>query len=457
MNQTKKIIQINPELFNQSTKKEKVKTKPLISPNIIKNKFLKRIKEHKLKEIERSQKKGLNNENDASTSKYSDEFNDSIEYLQNISNQQKMKPENILKQREKLENKTLKHYNTPVNIDLPDDLKEDFVKMENIPLQSEKHYPMQLNYSSNDVPYGILKRGNKPTYREWNKTRKMEPQPILNEREERLRILREKIRQKQLSVKPDFTSTQIPAQAPIQTLTQPLAEIPMHVPVQTLTQPLAEIPMHVPAQTQMHVPAQTQMHVPVETQMHVPAQTQMHVPGQTQMHVPAQTQMHVPAQTQMHVPAQTQTHVPAQTQMHVPGQTQMHIPITSWPQANPHARQIVEPVTLESQPKKSFMKRITKKTSKHKYTLGKSKIKKMVTVLLKNQNTRKKILHAQKEIKQHPMVDIKKYLKKHNLIKIGSHAPNDVVRKLYESAVLAGDINNSNTEMMLHNFIKDSE
>ena len=418
MNQTKKIIQINPELFNQSIKKEKVKPKPMISPNIIKNKFLKRIKEHKLKEIERSQIKGQNNENDANTSKYSDEFNDSIEYLQNISNQQKMKPANISKQREKLENKTLKHYSTPVNIDLPDDLKEDFVKMDTLALHSEKHYPMQLNNSFDDVPYGILKRGNKPTYREWNKTRKMEHAPILNEREERLRILREKIRQKQLSVKPEFTSSQ---PVPIQEQ--------YNEPASYQSQP--QPPMHIPVQPPVHIPVQPQVHVPVQPQVHVPVQPQVHVPVQPPLHIQLQPQLHAPVQP------------PVQSIQ----------PIT-WSQEEPS---IVEPVSPNPQPKKSFMKRITKKTSKRKYTLGKSKIKKMVTILLKNQNTRKKILHAQKELKQHSIVDIKKYLKKHNLIKIGSHAPNDVVRKLYESAVLAGDINNSNSEMMLHNFITDSE
>ena len=52
------------------------------------------------------------------------------------------------------------------------------------------------------------------------------------------------------------------------------------------------------------------------------------------------------------------------------------------------------------------------------------------------------------------MANIKKYLRKHNLIKIGSIAPDDVLRNIYERSYLSGDVYNKNPDMLIHNFLK---
>jgi uncharacterized membrane-anchored protein len=99
---------------------------------------------------------------------------------------------------------------------------------------------------------------------------------------------------------------------------------------------------------------------------------------------------------------------------------------------------------------------LIKKTIKRKYTLGRSKTNRTIGVLIKDNQTRKNIISAQKELKKHSMNDIKTYLRNHNLLKSGSNAPNDVIRKLYESSMLAGEITNSNKDTLIHNFMKES-
>ena len=102
-------------------------------------------------------------------------------------------------------------------------------------------------------------------------------------------------------------------------------------------------------------------------------------------------------------------------------------------------------------------KHITKKTIKKKYTLGKSELKNTIGILIKDKNTRKKVLTAQKDLKRKNINEIKSYLREHNLIKIGSNAPNDVLRNLYESSMLTGEVSNINIDTLLHNFSKEDK
>lgn len=383
-----KTISINPGLFSvggSKTKKNREKKrvpeiKPLISPNVLKNKLLKRIKEHKQRETENleNNKKKLpepketidtNNKFEKDTS-YSDEFSESLNYLQTLSKQKKINDEktNYEKQKqrrkEELEKKTVKNYsslNTPItqqqiNIDLPEELQQPLISV-NTENFSSNTTPITIK---DPIPYGILKGGTKPTYRDWTKTQRnnivTNPNSALviegslnrekTERENRLNNLREKLKLKQRE-----------EAAKKENETQPLIQ---------------------------------NQEIVIETKDNI---------------------------------------------------------------------EIKDDIKDSLAPDEEIIarKKITKKTIKRKYTLGRSKIKKTIGVLVKDRGTRKRVLNAQKELKKKSINDIKQYLREHNLIKVGSNAPNDVLRKLYESAMLAGEITNSNAETLLHNFSKDDK
>jgi hypothetical protein len=372
---TNKTISINPQLFSMGgsktrknkEKKEKTIVTPLISPNVLKNKLLKRIKEHKQRETENldnnnNKKKEENNDiND--NSNYVDEFSESMSYLQTLSKQKKVDEEKINyekkkeRDRQRLQNQTINNYSSLqggspiINIDLPQELQIEMPK-------SSESISLTVNTQRDPVPYGILKGGNKPLYRDWTKTQRANivtnpnlavtiGQNVKSEREMRLNSLREKLKMKQLVKDEQALMTQNLIQKPI-------------LENQNQNQPLENT------------------------------------------------------------------------------------------NSNPNN-------LVNSNEEIIGTKKITKKTIKRKYTLGKSNLKKTVSVLVKDRGTRKQVLNAQKDLKKKSINDIKTYLRDHNLIKVGSNAPNDVLRKLYESAMLAGEITNSNSETLLHNFSKEDK
>ena len=99
------------------------------------------------------------------------------------------------------------------------------------------------------------------------------------------------------------------------------------------------------------------------------------------------------------------------------------------------------------EPKK---RKIKTRRIRRKITLGKEKRK--IGVLVKSKKTRKIIKNEVNILKKKPINEIKEYLRKHNLMKIGSSAPDNIMRGIYESAYLSGDIYNNNADILLHNW-----
>jgi hypothetical protein len=99
-----------------------------------------------------------------------------------------------------------------------------------------------------------------------------------------------------------------------------------------------------------------------------------------------------------------------------------------------------------------------KKTKRRTHKVGKSKIAPKIGVLVSNKTIRNYVNLQSQQIKQTPIEEIKRFLIKHGMIKVGSIAPNDVLRKMYESATLmCGEVYNHNKETLLYNFIHDDK
>ena len=359
MTLTKKIIEFNPAFLgaggSSKTKKNRApRVAPLISPNVLRNRLLKRIKEHKKKELGLSGGENQLNSsilsNTEERNNSTNEFDDSFTFLEDLA-KKKQQTTNIL-------NKSIKHrplFNrhhppqTNIHLDLPDELKPETTFTVSTPTPTPSVlFPITTTTTTttnvisgigDNVPYGILKRGNKPTFRDWNKTRRnLEPISAIS------------------------AGTIIPENPH----TQKLKDLQLKLNAKSLPpEPVLQIQ---------------------------PPKAPLMVSG---------------------------------------GGGKSNI------KSNP-----------------TTGKKLLKRTIRRKYTLGKSKLKKSVSILLKDRETRKNVLIAHRALKTVPLGDINVYLKKQNLIKIGSAAPADVVRQIYESALLAGEITNVNKDVLLHNFIK---
>ena len=97
--------------------------------------------------------------------------------------------------------------------------------------------------------------------------------------------------------------------------------------------------------------------------------------------------------------------------------------------------------------------KIKTRRRRRKITLG--KINNKVGVLVKSKKTRRLIKNEIGVLKRKSIQEVKDYLRKHNLTKIGSSAPEHILRAMYENSYLTGEVKNKNPEILLHNWSKE--
>lgn len=353
-----KPITINPELFKVGggTKKEKHshnKTQKIstiknnIRPNKLKRDLLQKIKNYKQKEknsSENVERKSIqNNSNDESNTEKKGIYKNLDTRENNEFQNEFMKSLNFLQQlSQKGSNKTMKANRPLINIDMPDNLKE----------KDDVESKLTItNKENGDVPYGCLKNGSKPTFRQW----------------------------KNYTVK--NTSYKEP--------------------------PLVNLP----------VKSETINNVQ-DNQSNIIEKTSNNVENNelsNELSNEIKREVSQVINNSIHENENQNTY------------------------SNPY-------------PNNSY---ISTKTKTIKYHLGKKNRK--ISILIKNAATRKKINAEHNKIKRTSVLEMKNYLRKHNLLKAGSEAPNDVIRKLYEQCLLSGNINNTNKDNLLHNYLNDEK
>jgi hypothetical protein len=91
------------------------------------------------------------------------------------------------------------------------------------------------------------------------------------------------------------------------------------------------------------------------------------------------------------------------------------------------------------------------KTIKHYAAFGKKN--NTMRVLIKDAAYYKKLKKETDKLEREPLKVVREYLIKHNLHKAGSAAPEELLRETYKNAYLAGDVENTDSDLLLHNYM----
>ena len=414
---TKKTIQINPELFKvagSKTKKNRERKeltlKPIVSPNNLKDKLLKRIKEHKSNEFKTpvtntntntNTNTYVNTESISSNKddKYTDEFYGAIDYLSGISKKQK--------QQKALNNKTLKTHpalhvptNNQINSNNSNNSINPYISLDLPPELQEPIRPntfvspdvFKVNYKPDDIPYGCLKNGHKKTYREWKELTSINEQTHIA----------------------DFVRPPTPPKKNVGILLDGATEITTEPSVQ---QSLSREERLEQIKNKLK-----------KLQDQETASKMKDVEDFNTMEKQLTKSLGVSQLDDLPELDENKSGMPDIEEL-----------------INQRNDQI----------EKDNPKKYLKKTVKRKFTLGKSDKLKRVAVLIKDRQTRKNIINTQKELKKTNITDVRKYLRQHGIIKVGTTCPPDILRKTFEAAVLTGEVTNTNKETLLHNFLNE--
>jgi hypothetical protein len=410
MSTLKKTIQINPELFklpNNKTKKTRdKKITPIINPNNLKNKLLKRIKEHKTKEIRNNIIANNNSTNTNNNDFHENEFSSAINYLSDLSKKKHILSKTLKNNSQSNNN----HINNNINnnnfvnlphveLELPDELKETTYIETNQPVMNIKYKP------DKDIPYGCLKGGTKPTYKSWSQTQKYRTHPEL----EKLDIVRPPTPPKKHNNNNNNNNNPIPT-TPTTSTTSTTSSL-REQKLQQIKDKLRKIS---------------------ESKSNNKTLENHALEDNYNSHINLNN-LSILAVTNTNKKTETETETETKTKT----ETNDNI--------------------IQNNNDSNYKKKYIKQTIRRKFLLGKSNKMRKVGILIKDKHTRKNIINAQKELKKVNIQDVRKYLRQQGIIKAGTTAPIDILRKTFETAMLTGEITNTNKDILLHNFLHEDK
>lgn len=420
-----KTIKINPELFKVSGRKSRKNgvnggvsaQKPTISAEQLKSKLQSRVKEHKKEETSTATTKPKRSAQKASQVEGEDEFSKSLNFFSELSQRKKTQERASSTPLNKtIKKPVLTNYSAPmqiqdpiVDLSFPQDLYPVTPKLVANDRSTTQlpNSSLRLNYTVDNLIPGCLKNGLKPTYR----SLKRNPVPTRN----------------------NSLTFSIPGQAPAVPIH---AQEPVNVREDRLNQLKQKQQQQQPSLAQAPAPPQPQLITQINQLPDI-------LPDLVKEEIVLKdlfSQTHALATTPLE-PKKNDIH-----ELLVDTAISQHLDETP--------ENVGEDVLNILYPIKH--KKKTKRTIKRTYTVGRNRSTNgPIGVLIKDAGTRKKIMTAHKELKNTQINDLKKYLREHNLIKAGSSAPNDVLRKTYECAMMSGEIMNTNEETLLHNFISE--
>jgi hypothetical protein len=109
---------------------------------------------------------------------------------------------------------------------------------------------------------------------------------------------------------------------------------------------------------------------------------------------------------------------------------------------------------LKNGTKPTFRQTLVPKTVKQYSSFGKKND--TVRVLIKDKSTYDGIHRDIDKLRKHNMNKIRNFLRTKRLYKVGSTAPDDVLREIYINVSLTGEIENKGSDTMIHNYLHDT-